>query len=233
MIDKTSKQSKIQKKPSSEPPIFQAIGVIKGVVTFNNEKASIRIGGKKYELRYIPHKRKAFQELNDYIALTNKTNLRLLVYPAVTHATNQETPPLIAFGLVNFDKGDKQYFPEFEDNEFRLCGWWQIIAQCRLPCISVKRNATPVSIKQLKHKKPKHRINLIKPTHVPVLWKEPIVEPFKYNPDADKDEQGKPLFVSIKVKFIPKNNIFSFTALLSLPQKESPKYLKLKNNNQF
>ncbi len=55
----------------------------------------------------------------------------------------------------------------------------------------------------------------MKPAHLPVLWKQAPVKPFKYNPKAE--EQEKPAFVKIKAKFLPNKDAFGFDSLLEAP----------------
>ncbi|MHC5932347.1 MAG: hypothetical protein ACYTXM_42380, partial [Nostoc sp.] len=54
--------------------------------------------------------------------------------------------------------------------------------------------------------------------HIPLLWKDAIVPPFRFNPLLPKEERGKPSFVEVKAKFLPHRNVFAFESLLGLPQ---------------
>jgi hypothetical protein len=109
--------------------------------------------------------------------------------------------------------------------EFTIGGLWQFIPVCRFPVVSVFKNLTPERLEWIKQAEAKQRVKFMKPAHLPVLWKEAPVRPFKYNPRAE--EQEKPAFVKIKAKFLPKKNAFVFESLLDSPTTENvPKFLK-------
>ncbi len=59
-----------------------------------------------------------------------------------------------------------------------------------------------------------------------MIWKDAPVKPFRFNPKIEKEQQGKPVFVSIKAKFLPSRQVFGFDSLLSLPIEEAPKFFK-------
>ncbi len=59
-----------------------------------------------------------------------------------------------------------------------------------------------------------------------MIWKDAPVKPFRFNPKIEKEQQGKPVFVSIKAKFLPTRQVFGFDSLLSLPVDYAPKFFK-------
>lgn len=66
----------------------------------------------------------------------------------------------------------------------------------------------------------------MKAAHLPLLWKDSPVNPFRFNPKLDKEQQGRPMFVQIKAKFIPQRDVFGFIEQLAETLEESPKFLK-------
>jgi hypothetical protein len=208
--------------------IFQAVGVITGLVKFTDEnKSSITIGRKEYQLFYAPRKQRAFEALKKEIEATGESTQRLVVYPKVIHFPKKDQPHRIAFQLVGFDKGRQAEVisEELQDMEFKLCGLWQFIPVCPTPCISVFRNFTTERLEYIKTAELAKKIKFMKASHLPLLWKDAPVRPFRFNPKAGKD-QGHPAFVEIKAKFLPQRDVFGFDTLLALPQDRAPKFLK-------
>jgi hypothetical protein len=65
----------------------------------------------------------------------------------------------------------------------------------------------------------------MKASHLPLLWKDAPVRPFRFNPKATHD-QGHPAFVEIKAKFLPARDVFGFVEQLAEPTETAPKFLK-------
>ena len=61
---------------------------------------------------------------------------------------------------------------------------------------------------------------------IPLVWQEPTVEPFKYNPKLKKEKQMPRYFVQLKVFFTPTENKFTFVEQSEEPLVDAPKYLK-------
>ena len=59
--------------------------------------------------------------------------------------------------------------------------------------------------------------------HVPLLWKDSQVPPFRFNPKAQK--QGERYFVEVKAKFLARLDTFGFVELLSEPTTTFPRHL--------
>ncbi|MBV8883262.1 MAG: hypothetical protein JO235_04585 [Chroococcidiopsidaceae cyanobacterium CP_BM_RX_35] len=208
--------------------MFQGVGVIVGSIDMSSEdKMSVTIGQSSYPLLYAPSKRRAFAALKKEIETTGNTTQRLIVYPKVLHFPKKNQAHLISFQLVGFDKGRKEdaVSGELQDFEFKLSGLWQFIPVCSTPCISVFRNFTSSRLETIKQAEPARKVKYLKASHLPVLWKEAPVRPFRFNPKADYD-QGRPAFVSLKAKFLPHRNAFGFEALLAPLQEKAPKFLK-------
>lgn len=212
-----------------EVPIsmFQAVGIIVGEVDLNESGANtVTINRYKYQLSY--KRLQSIQALKKEIENTGERTQRLIVYPKAIHFPRKEQPHQIAFQLVGFDKGREPppvISTELGNNEFKLSGLWQFIPVCSTPCISVFRNFTPERLEYIKQALPAKKVRFMKASHLPLLWKDSPVRPFRYNPRLGK-EQGRPAFVTLKAKFIPGRNVFGFEALLAPPQETAPKFLK-------
>ncbi len=72
----------------------------------------------------------------------------------------------------------------------------------------------------------------MKATHVPLIWKDAPFKPFRFNPKLEKEEQGRPLFLQLKAKFIPAKDGFEFVALLAPPLEKAPKFFKASNEDK-
>lgn len=217
-------------QPSS---YFQAIGVVKGLVNINSSgKGEVTIRGKTYPLIPAP------QYLNCYYALSKElkkydspVQMRLAVYPKVTHFPKGK-PRCVAFALVAFDTGNgRKILEELGDLEFKISGLWQFIPVCRTPCISVFRNFTSERLDYIKQAEPSRKVRFMKPSHLPLLWKDAPVSAFRFNPKLDKDneqdnKQPPTYFVEIKARFLPNQDAFGFISLLSLPLEKPPRFLK-------
>ena len=209
--------------------IFQAIGVIVGDVNLNTDgKNTVTIGSLEYPLFYIPQKRKVFDALTKEIETTGNRTFRLVVYPKAVHFPRKDQPHSMTFQLVGFDRGREQQTvsAELEDNEFKFSGLWQFIPVCQTPCISVFRNFTRERLEYIKQAEPTRKVKFMKASHLPLFWKDAPVRPFRFNPKAEKEDQGHPVFVSLKAKFLPGRNVFGFVALLAPPQETAPRFLK-------
>jgi hypothetical protein len=243
-IPQEPNQAVVTPQPSSEPEaaivdteqqakmevdgaIFQAVGVIIGDVNITADGNTVTIGRSQYQLFYIPQKRRVFEALQKEIENTGNHTYRLVVYPKVIHFPRKEQPHRIAFQLVGFDAGreENKVSSELEDLEFKFSGLWQFIPVCPTPCISVFRNFTRERLEYIKQAEPAKKVKFMKGSHLPLLWKDAPVKPFRFNPKAGK-EQGQPVFVSLKAKFLPQRNVFGFVALLAPPQEKPPRFLK-------
>lgn len=227
--EEVSIDTETQAEIEEQGQIFQAIGVIVGDVNLNADgKNTVTIGNYEYPLFYIPQKRKVFDALTKEIETTGNRTFRLVVYPKVIHFPRKEQPHSITFQLVGFDRGrEKQTVSgELEDNEFKFSGLWQFIPVCQTPCISVFRNFTRERLEYIKQADASKKVKFMKASHLPLFWKDAPVRPFRFNPKAEKENQGHAVFVSLKAKFLPGRNVFGFVALLAPPQETAPRFLK-------
>ncbi|QHG21286.1 hypothetical protein [Nostoc sp. ATCC 53789] len=213
----------------SPAAIFQAVGVITGSVNFTTDgQSTVTIGSYEYPLYYSKRQWCVLNALKKEIENTGNHNQRLVVYPKAIHFPRREQPHRIAFQLVGFDRGRKldAVSGELEDLEFKLSGLWQFIPVCSTPCISVFRNFSDERLEFIKQSEPARKVKFMKASHIPLLWKDAPVRPFRFNPKVAKEEQGRAAFVTVKAKFLPGRDVFGFVALTALPKDSAPRYLK-------
>lgn len=219
---------RLAESESYSGPIFQAVGVIVGAVNFSDDgKHTVSIGRNKYPLFYVKRNRVALLGLKKEIEATGDPTQRLIVYPKVTHFPKRDQPHFLAFQLVGFDKGRDKLgvSEELADFEFKLSGLWQFIPVCRTPCISIFRNFSQDRLDYIKQAEPALKVKYMKASHLPVLWRDAPVRPFRFNPKGGK-EQGHPPFVQIKAKFLPHRDAFGFVEQLAEPKENAPRFLK-------
>ncbi len=227
--DKTPEIAEVSEDTIGDEFIFKAIGIIRGVVNFTEgQPTTVTIGQKQYPLFYASRNRSALTGLQQEVEKEPNSTQRLIVYPKVIHFPKKNQAPKISFQLVGFDRGREpngisQYL---EDNEFKLAGLWQFIPVCRVPCISIFRNRTEKLLKYLDSiDNPGIKVKALKASHIPVLWKDSPVKPFRFNP-KNQGEKKIRAFVQIKAVFLPHRDAFGFVALLGVPTENPPKFLK-------
>ncbi len=213
----------------NNPPVFKAVGVIQGEVTLGEDRInSVTIDGKNYPIRYAAEKHKTLLALKLEIKKTGNNFQRLIVYPRVVHFPRREQPHALFFELVGFEGSsveDKGIINDLNDLEFKLCGLWQFIPVCRVPCVSIFRNFTEERKLFIKQAEPYVKLRFMKANHLPLFWRDSQARPFRFNPRLDKD-QGRPMFVQIKAKFNPEREQFEFIEELAEPIHEAPRFLK-------
>ncbi|HEY9725768.1 MAG TPA: hypothetical protein V6D50_04890 [Chroococcales cyanobacterium] len=246
-IKQSPATSTAQPLPDSEPDsesvensnaIFQAIGVIVGDVLFDDKKAYVALADKQYSLYYSSSHKKAFEALRLQVKTTGQTQQRLIVYPKVMHFPKRDQLYRISFQLVGFNS-DRVVSQEgssesdtpsidrqLQDGEFKLSGLWQFIPVCSTPCITVQKNFTAERLAHIKEAPVEQKVRFLKASHIPVLWRDAPVRPFRFNPKLDKQQQGQASFVGIKANFLPQKDVFTFCSLEIPPTNSPPKFLK-------
>ncbi|MEB3279663.1 MAG: hypothetical protein VKK42_12185 [Lyngbya sp.] len=209
---------------------FQGIGIIKGEVTLTEERSTIKIGEQEYRLFYIPNRRKkAYEALKREIDQTQNPTQRLIVYPRILHFPKKDQPHRVSFQVVGFIGSKSKPTPlneELKDFEFKFSGLWQFIPVCRTPCISIFRNFNKERLAWIKEAEAVKKVKFMKASHVPLLWRDSPVKPFRFNPKLEKEQQGKTYFVQIKAKFLPGRDVFGFVEQLEEPTEKAPGFLK-------
>ena len=242
----TEEQSHIsqdQGESEAQPPtealtsaFFQAVGVIQGEVNINDqEQLSVTFNKQTYKLFFVLEKRAAYTGLIKEIKNTGNSFYKLVVYPRGVHFPNKNQPHEISFQLVAFAKEDLTHglSQKVNEFEFQISGLWQFIPPCRLPCISVFRNYNPQLLDSLKNTEIGQKVKKFKTNHLPVIWQDAPVRPFRFNPKQDKEEQGHPYFVQIKARFLPQKNLFTFVEQLAEPSEITPKFLKVSKEDKM
>ncbi|HEY9831144.1 MAG TPA: hypothetical protein V6D26_11240 [Stenomitos sp.] len=225
--------------PENSNAIFQAVGIILGEVAFNDKKASVTISGKEYPLFYASSHKKAFEALKIHLKNTGQSRQRLIVYPKIIHFPKREQPYLVGFQVVGFHRQLEESEAKLEDGnsrlsvdrelqdfEFKLSGLWQFIPVCQTPCITIQKNFTEERLSYIKEAPIEQKVNFMKASHVPVIWKDSPIRPFRFNPKLDKEQQGQASFVEIKAEFLPERDVFEFRELRSRPSMAPPRSLK-------
>lgn len=232
LVISTSSEPKAPLEPQVNP-LFQAIGILYGEIVLNEEdRTFIRVGGNEYPLLYLPNKqkRRAYKALLAEIEASGEAKQRIIVYPNFTHYPTRDTPYELKFQLVGFIKPGNEnkvgITAQLKDFEFILRGLWQFIPVCRTPCISIYKNFTKERLDWVKQTETYKQVKFMKGCHAPLLWKDSSVKPFRFNPKATKEEQGKPQFVAVKAKFLPERNVFGFMEELGLALETAPNYFK-------
>lgn len=206
-----------------ESRIFQAVGVLKGTFksesVVNDQGKETRIfffciQGKTYRLRI---KKDAFLAFKMQFNNHPLAQVYVIVYPFLMFIPKK--PPELRFELVSWQ--DELYEGK-EENEFILRGIWQFIPQYRRPLISVMRNWC----EKEKRDDLLNKGDQFKPVHIPILWKDSPVPPYRFNPKAE--QQPDRYFVELKCRFISKMDSFGVKEILSEPTTTHPKYLMSK-----
>ena len=214
--------------PEDSGAIFQAVGILPGDVAFEDQGASITVEGKQYRLFYSTEHRNAFEALKLNVKATGASQ-RLIVYPYVRHFPKKEQPYQLAFQVVGFigkTPIEGCISQELQDFEFRIAGLWQFIPVCGTPCITVLKNFSPERVSFIKEATVEEKVRFMKASHIPLLWSNPPVRPFRFNPRLEKEQQGSSPFVQITASFLPDRDVFEFTTMRSLPAANPPKFLK-------
>ncbi|MEP0857956.1 hypothetical protein [Trichocoleus sp. DQ-U1] len=223
-------QSDSSASSHEEPPaLFQAVGILTGDVTIDDEKTFVSVGGKTYPLYYSSYHKRALAALKKEIETTGIRQQKLIVYPKITHYPGGKQPYSVGFQLVGFvghQASGTGVSSDLQDLEFKICGLWQFIPVCRIPCISVFKNFNQQRLEFIKSAQAELKVNFMKASHIPVLWRDAPVPPFRFNPKLEKEAQGKAFFVQIKARFNSERNTFEFVSLLAIPSSEPPNYLK-------
>lgn len=211
--------------PKTSKKLFQGLGILEGKIVKrfedNDRYYNVVVGEKIYPL--IINRKK----VTDFVKATynpDETQL-LLVYPNLVHYPQPKDgskPPKLSFTLV---AGVQELRHNLEVNEFKLCGIYQQIGVYRGTVISVHRNKSE-KLKSLVNKFEHKAKNILRANHIPILWKDSPVKPFRFNPKLDKDKQGDRYFVEIKAKFLPDREQWGFVELLEEPTLELPNLMK-------
>lgn len=212
---------------------FQAIGHIRGIITEAEEKLQIQLKDKTYSLLPASGYGKCFLALKQHLKAHPEEPISLAVYPKVIHFPDREKPHIVLFQVKGFQGTAKKPIggitSELPPGEFKLSGFWQFIPVYRFPVISVFRNFNKDLIarcKEIKAENPLIAKKLSQAQHVPLMWRDAPVPPFRFNPKVDKDKQGERYFVQVKARFISAKDSWGFDSLTGVPIVEAPRFVK-------
>ena len=234
----------IENSPSTDSstvndnPLCRAVGIIKGEVKFKDDDENslmITIKNKEYQILENKPDNLVFSSLQKEVAKSGQITQRLIVFPQVQYLFSRSRPTRLSFQLI--DLAQKQYenhiAKNLTDNEFKLSGRWQFISPCRLPCISIFFYHKNYKLEFLKASdNPATQTNFMKATHIPVLWKDSPVKPFRPHPRGDINRRKNPFFVQIKAVFRPYRSAFGFVEQLAEPIEQAPSFMKLSKSGK-
>lgn len=195
--------------------LFQAVAWIKAEVKeHKDEEGKIQkkliYKGKEFDVAYnkLVSGVRSLHTFSRYVA--NQGEMILAVYPRWTHFPGRDVEYGFRFEIFGWG----QVPPDKELDKFYIKGIWQFIAVYQRPVITVYRN-----MKRSEDDK-------LKADHCPVFWKDAPVKPFRFNPKAEKDQQGDRYFVECICSFDTRFNSLVLRELEAEPTTEIPRYLK-------
>ena len=205
---------------------FQGIGLLYGKIVKryddNNDYYNIVIKDKSYQVMINNPRVRDYLEA-DY---NPEKNRYITVYPFLKHYPDKNQPPTLRFTVI---AANDEKTLDLKVNEFKLFGIWQFIGVSKCPVVSIYRNRTKGDrVYKLKKKFNNENLNkmITKANHIPVLWKDSVVKPFRFNPKLDKDKQSDRYFVQIKAKFLPNREQWGFIELIGNATLELPRFYK-------
>ncbi|MCL2932315.1 MAG: hypothetical protein MGG11_08555 [Trichodesmium sp. MAG_R03] len=212
--------------------VFQGLGVLYGKIIKryedNENYYNAIVKDKTYELIIVNPRVRDFLKA-DY---NPEKNRYLTVYPNLVHYPQPRggtKAPKINFTIIAANDLPNL---ELKPNEFKLFGLWQFIGVSKCPVMSIHRNrkkdgSDRVSTLKEKFKdNDKLHKNLTRANHVPLLWKNSPVKPFRFNPKLDKDKQGDRYFCQVKARFLADRGVWGFQELLVEPTLDIPRFYK-------
>ncbi len=222
---KSQSQKSQKKQPATKPPIFQALGTMIATPYFQDKRSYIKINGDEYNLLPVGGKHyQSYMKLKEELGKNGSSPMFLRVYPKATfdYKTSQ---PRLAFSLVNFSHNCEKI--NEQPQGFMLRGIWQYIPHSKTPVITIYRNhEQKVHFKNLSKSQ---QLSFAQPLHIPVVWDAPV-EPFKFNPEAEKDSQMPRYFVEVRAIF--KDGLYVVEEMLREPTLKIPKFIKVSKKEQ-
>ncbi len=214
-----------KQQTAAKAPIFQAIGTVIATPYFQDELSKVKINGCEYDLLYVHGwRRQAYIRLKEELEKNGSSQMFLRLYPKATfdYKTSQ---PRLSFSLVGFSRACEKI--NDQPLGFMLRGIWQYIPHCKTPVITIYRNhQQKVYFKNLSKSQ---QLAFAQPLHIPVVWDAPV-EPFKFNPEAEKDSQMPRYFVEVRAIF--KDGLYVVEEMLREPTLKIPKFIKVSKKEQ-
>ena len=233
--NQTKKKENAKKSAEKNPPseaIFQAVGVIKGLVVYRDEQLKIQLEEKEYGLLSAPlkDKRKKFEGLKKEIKEKGSSEKVLVVYPSVNYFKEEEEQRrAVLFRVVSIKevKSDVVTWNELKEREFRLSGTWQYIGEQR--AVAIWRNWSESLEKYLEKASQQQKGKMLRPSYLPMEWSEAPVKAFRFQEFLA--ENKKPYFVSVKAVFEPGLDNFKVIEQLAKPSHSIPRYISAQAKN--
>ena len=205
--------------PEIKPPLFQAIGAIIATPFIQDELLKVTIDEHSYDLLWGRLRRKVHNLLKAELENNGSRPMLLKLYPHAQYRPSLEQPKPY-FSLVAFNSECDA--TDESDRDFILRGIWQFIPKSSSPVISIYRNREVLgTIKKLSTPQ---QLSLLKPNHLPVVWDDAPVEPFKFEAQKDKNSKMKRYFVQVRASF--RDGVYVVEEVLEKPTKKIPKFLK-------
>jgi hypothetical protein len=203
---------------------FLAKGVLEGEISLVDQGLAIAIDGQQYPLGYtFISKHKDYRKLQSELSSGSSASLlkRVSVYPEVKLVDNTY---IYFFNLVAVAKEIEQgIFAQLKPGEFYLSGLWQHVEFHPAPCLLIYRNVTD-NFLGIAAKQPLKRVkSWLKPIHVPVYGLD-LTKAFKYNPQAQKNQQNRRKFYSLLATFNDSKFVVHQSSILE--HFYIPRYLK-------
>ena len=205
---------------STEPAIFQAVGILKGIPCLEDGKLFVEIDEQKYRVeKKIEASRRQINLLKSKLDQNGSKEMLLRVYPNVSYNPKNKTPNHL-FRLI------RSYVYEEQHDQYRegftIRGIWRHIPHGDNTVITIHRNIARLeAFKQLPRniKKP-----FVKAQDLPVIWENAPVEPFVYHPERADSEQMPCYFVQVRAAF--KDGLYIVEEVLEEPTRKIPKYIQ-------
>ncbi len=214
--------------------LFSAVGILQGdIEQTQDNKLGIKIGDKSYPLFPTPRYRKSWDTLKGEISHLGVVSKKLLVYPKCIYFSDHKKPYRISFNIVchHTEESGKGIFTSFNPCEFQLFGLWKFISPYPTPVISVFKNYSDERYAKFKDLEPQLKAKYARGLHLPLLWKDALVPPFRFDPQ-DKQQKKEIYFVGLKAKFNSQQDVFEFDSLLVPPTLEHPRHFRYKINQE-
>ncbi|MGB5635163.1 MAG: hypothetical protein WBM44_28780 [Waterburya sp.] len=205
---------------STEPAIFQAVGILKGIPCLEDEELFVKIDEQKYRVeKKVEASRRQINLLKSNLEQNGSREMLLRVYPNVSYNPKNKTPNHL-FRLI------RSYIYEEQHDQYRegftIRGIWRHIPHGDNTVITIHRNIARLeAFKQLPRnvKKP-----YVKAHDLPVIWENAPVEPFVYHPERADSEQMPCYFVQVRAAF--KDGLYIVEEMLEEPTRKIPKYIR-------
>ena len=217
---KSAKKKKPKQQLKEEAPMFQALGKMVLTPYLKDNDLKIELDGLEYDLLYgDDFTFQAHKALRQELMKNGSRKMLLKLYPN-TRFSRKSSSAKLSFILGDFAK--KYYTNRKYPSKFKLRGIWQYIPQCETPVISIYRNME--QLWQFKKLNEKEQLKLAKPKHIPVVWDDAPVEPFKYVKEVAKEEQMPRYFVEVRAIIF--DGVYVVQEMLREPTLDIPTHIK-------